>query len=165
MSEAGPRLSRVTISVQAATPDDAEDLAALMAELDTFYGAPPTEAPADRLAQIRRLIFGPVPAAHVLLAWDGERLVGMASYSYLWPAAGVTHSLFLKELYVVEEARRHGVGRLLMERLQAIATEQGCSRFEWTTDPENASAQAFYDALGTRVHEGKVFYRQSLSRS
>ncbi len=130
-----------------------------MAELDSFYGAPPTEQPAERLAQIRRLLFGPVPVAYVLLARDKGRLVGMASYSYLWPAAGVTHSLFLKELYVSADARRHGVGRLLMERLQAMATEQGCSRFEWTTDLENTAAQAFYDALGTRVHEGKVFYR------
>ncbi|MDT3438266.1 GNAT family N-acetyltransferase [Pseudofrankia sp. BMG5.37] len=149
----------MTISVQAATPGNAEDLADLMVELDTFYGAPPAENPADRLAQIRRLLFGPVPAAQVLLARDGERLVGMASYSYLWPAAGVTHSLFLKELYVREDARRHGVGRLLMEHLQAVAAEQGCSRVEWMTEADNIRARAFYEAIGGPIHEGKVFYR------
>ncbi|WP_045877244.1 GNAT family N-acetyltransferase [Pseudofrankia sp. DC12] len=149
----------MTITVQPASQDDAEDLAALMVELDTFYGAPPTEDAAVLAAQIQRLLFGPIPAAYVLLAREEDRLVGMASYSYLWPAAGVTHSLFLKELYVSEAARRHGVGRLLMEHLRAIATEQGCSRVEWTTDTENTGAQAFYGALGTRVHASKVFYR------
>ncbi|KPM56209.1 hypothetical protein ACG83_08620 [Frankia sp. R43] len=155
----------MTISVAPATLDDAEDLAALMEELDTYYQAPPVEELAVRVAQIQRLLFGPTPVASVLLARDGARLVGMASYSYLWPAAGVTHSLFLKELYVSAAARRRGVGRVLMEHLRTVAEERGCSRVEWTTDQENTEAQTFYDALGAHVHDGKVFYRTQIPSS
>lgn len=36
---------------------------------------------------------------------------------------------------------------------------RGCSRIEWTTDSGNASAQAFYQALGLPQHPSKVFYR------
>lgn len=150
------------ISVAPATLNDAEDLAALMVELDTYYQAPPVEGPAERVAQIQRLLFGPIPVASVLLARDGGQLVGMASYSYLWPATGVTHSLFLKELYVSTAARRRGVGRMLMEHLRTIAEEQGCSRVEWTTDQENTEAQTFYDALGAHLNHGKVFYRTTI---
>ncbi len=151
----------MTIRVDPATPEDAEALADLMEELDIFYGAPPTQGRDARVATIRRLVFGAPPAAYVLLARDGGRLVGMAAFSYLWPAAGVTHSLFLKELYVSEAVRRRGVGRLLMERLHAIAAEQGCSRVEWMTETDNVRARAFYEAIGGPVHEGKVFYRQT----
>lgn len=149
----------MTIRVDPATEADAEALADLMAELDASYGAPPTEAPAARVAQIQRLVFGTPPAAHVLLARDGAHLVGLAAYSYLWPAAGVTHSIYLKELYVRERHRRRGIGKLLTDRLQAIAAEQGCSRVEWTTDRDNTGALAFYASLGVPVHESKVFYR------
>jgi hypothetical protein len=41
-----------------------------------------------------------------MLAWDGDDLAGFAAYSFLWPAVGLTRSLFLKELYVAEAARR-----------------------------------------------------------
>jgi GNAT superfamily N-acetyltransferase len=150
---------RENISVEPATPGDAEDLADLMAELGTFYGAPPTEQPAERLAQIRRVLAGPVPVAQVLVARDDEQVVGMAAYSYLWPAVGVNHSLFLQALYVTRDARRHGVGRRLMLHLQAIAREQGCGRLEWAMDQDNAGARAFSEALGAQVHKGRVFYR------
>jgi GNAT superfamily N-acetyltransferase len=66
-------------------------------------------------------ICGDSPPAHSLLAWDNGELVGFASYSFLWPAVGLTRSLYLKELYVAEAARRKGVGKLLMRRLYLIA--------------------------------------------
>lgn len=162
MSEASSKLADVTISVDPATRADAEALTDLMAELDAFYGAPHTEPREQRLAQVTRLVFSAQPAAYVLLARDSGQLVGMAAYSFLWPAAGVTQSLFLKELYVSEAARRRGVGRALMDRLNAIAAEQECSRVEWMTETENVEARAFYEATGAAVHDGKVFFRSDL---
>jgi GNAT superfamily N-acetyltransferase len=86
---------------------------------------------------------GDSPSAHVLLAWDDGELVGFASYSFLWPAVRLTRSLYLKELYVAEAARRKGVGKLLMRRVYLVAVQEDCSRVEWTTDRENGDAQPF----------------------
>jgi GNAT superfamily N-acetyltransferase len=94
-----------------------------------------------------------------LLAWAGEQLVGMAAYSFLWPAAGVTCSLYLKELYVAEEFRSKGIGALLMWRLRQVAVEHGCSRVEWTADQGNAFAEAFYEQLRMSKNQEKIFYR------
>ena len=55
-----------------------------------------------------------------------------AAYSFLRPAAGLTASLYLKELYVAAAYRRAGVGRLLMDELNKIAARRGLSRMEWT---------------------------------
>ncbi|WP_082122277.1 MULTISPECIES: GNAT family N-acetyltransferase [Frankia] len=149
----------MTISIDPAVPDDVEAMAGLMEELDTFYGATPTQPRDAQVAQIKKLVFGTPPAAQVLLAHNNGHLIGMAAYSYLWPAAGVTHSLFLKELYVVEAARRKGVGRLLMNRLHEIAVAQNCSRVEWMTDMTNIAARRFYEACGFAIHEGKLFFQ------
>jgi GNAT superfamily N-acetyltransferase len=132
--------------------------------MDRFYGATETEPLALRIKQISEAIFGNPPAAHVLLAWDqdepiGYKLIGFAAYSYLWPAVGLTRSLFLKELYVAETARHHSVGKRLMQRLHAVAIENGCSRVEWMTERTNANARQFYSALGALVDESKIFYR------
>lgn len=85
--------------------------------------------------------------------------MGLASYSFHWPAVGLTRSLFLKELYVVQEFRRGGVGKLLMGALLEVAQNTQCSRVEWTTDMQNANAQKFYDAIGVHQDRSKLFYR------
>lgn len=149
-------------TLTSATPDDVPAMAALLHEMDRFYGASDQEARVERGVGIRNALFADPPAAYALLAWDGPRLIGMATYSYLWPAAGVTTSLFLKELYVPAGERGTGVGREIMDRLQRIADERGCSRVEWMADSDNPGAQSFYDKLGHQPDTSKLFYRVTL---
>jgi GNAT superfamily N-acetyltransferase len=145
--------------VTLAKKDDVAAMANLFQEMDRFYDEPNPEPLDSKVAKINILIFGSSPAAHVLLAWDDSRLTGMAAYSYLWPAAGVTQSLYLKELYVSQGYRRQGVGKLLMRRLIEVAVEHRCSRIEWTTDESNLGAQNFYQELGIDKNPSKIFYR------
>jgi RimJ/RimL family protein N-acetyltransferase len=46
-----------------------------------------------------------------------------------------------------------------IQALFETAGKHGCSRVEWTTDSNNADAQAFYEMLGLPKHPSKVFYR------
>jgi GNAT superfamily N-acetyltransferase len=147
------------ITVSPASPGDAPAIAALLEEMDRFYGATEPEPLDQRVRQINEAVFARPPAAYALLAWDGGQLAGIAAYSFLWPAIGLTRSLYLKELYVADLYRRQGVGRLLMNALLEVAGKHGCSRVEWTTDTDNARAQAFYEELGVPVQSSKIFYR------
>ena len=150
------------ISVTHAGPEDAQALAGLMDELERFYGGTPSEPLEDQVAQISAALFGDRPAAYVLLAWDEDKLSGFASYSFLWPAAGFTKSLYLKELYIAQAYRRTGVGKRLMDELHEIARAERCSRVEWTTDADNDGAQRFYEELGVPANTSKIFYRSAL---
>lgn len=147
------------LTISAATPEDLPELVALLEDMDAFYGDATEGTLDERLTGAQAALFSSVPRAYVLLARDGVTLVGLASYSYLWPAAGISTSLYLKELYVREDARRSGAGRLLMGAVAEVAAREGCSRVEWTTDRENEGAQQFYASLGYEVNAGKVFYR------
>jgi GNAT superfamily N-acetyltransferase len=147
------------ITLADATPSDAAAIASLCAELDEFYGDVPEGTAGVRAEQVGHALFGDPPLAYAVLAWGGTTLVGFASYSFLWPASGLTTSLYLKELYVSTQYRRTGAGKLLMERLYKIAADRGCSRVEWTTDTDNPGAQAFYEALGAKPKTSKIFYR------
>lgn len=146
------------IDLRHAEPGDVAAITGLLEELDRFYGSVDFPPIPHREQQIATLLFGPLHAGRVLLAYDERDAVGLAAYSYLWPAAGVTQSLYLKELYVRHTYRRQGVGTRLMARICAIATETGCSRVEWTTDRDNNAAQAFYEQLGAPTTT-KVMYR------
>lgn len=151
------------ITLAGAQAGDEGAIADLLGELDIFYGGTPQGTGTQRAGQVRAALFGTPPAASALLAWDGLVLAGLASYSFLWPAAGLTTSLYLKELYVTDAYRRHGVGRLLMDELGEIAAARGCSRVEWTTDTGNRGAQAFYESLGAKPLASKIIYRQTVA--
>ncbi|HEY7016192.1 MAG TPA: GNAT family N-acetyltransferase [Streptosporangiaceae bacterium] len=149
---------RAVITVSPAQPDDVAAVASLLEDLNRFYGVPESGPPERRRGQVAGALFGEPPSAHALLARDGDRVAGLATYSFLWPSVGPTRLLFMKELYVPEAYRRQGVGRLLMRAVFETAAGLGCVRVEWTTDPGNAAARAFYEELGVPVHP-KVFYR------
>ena len=147
------------IKVADAVPGDETAIAALCAELDEFYGDLPEGGPAERAAQVRDVLFGTPPLAYALVAWDGDAPAGFAAYSFLWPAAGLSASLYLKDLYVAAAYRQTGVGRMLMDGLGTVAGHRGVSRVEWTTDTSNEGARAFYEALGAKPLTSKIFYR------
>jgi ribosomal protein S18 acetylase RimI-like enzyme len=147
------------ITVTAAQPAQAKAIAEIAEEMDRFYGETKMEPQETRIRQIGEALFSDQPSAYSLLAWDDGKLVGFAAYSFLWPAIGLTRSLYLKELYVSTKARRTGIGKLLMQHLYDIAVKNNCSRVEWTTDSDNQEAQLFYSELGVPVKESKLFYR------
>nr|WP_152886148.1 GNAT family N-acetyltransferase [Streptomyces adustus] len=132
----------------------------LLGEVEAYYGGPDTAAPVD---QVRAALFGGRAVATVLLARDDDQaLLGFASYSFHWPAAGADTSIYLKELFVRETARRRGVAGALMDAVVEVGRRTGCSRLEWTADADNPPALAFYEARGAEENPGKVAYRQPL---
>jgi GNAT superfamily N-acetyltransferase len=153
------------VDVVPAEPQHLEALAMLLEEMDSHYGSTVFDPLEQRVAQIRAALFGDIPAAFALLAWEADQLVGLATYSFLWPAVGVTRSLYLKELYVARSRQRQGIGKALMGELIAVAAKYECSRVEWTTDQESIGAKQFYSELGVPVNNGKLFYRVELGAS
>ncbi|MEV0035322.1 GNAT family N-acetyltransferase [Streptomyces sp. NPDC050804] len=142
--------------ISPATEADTEAISEILGEIEAYYGGENVPGDPD---QISAALFGDRPAATVLLARDGHEVLGFASYTFLWPAAGADTSLYLKELYVREPARRRGTARAFLAELKAVAAATGCSRIEWTADADNPPALAFYEALGAESRHGKVFYR------
>ncbi|GAB3140714.1 hypothetical protein GCM10027290_11990 [Micromonospora sonneratiae] len=147
------------LTTSRAEPDDIPSIAILLEEMDRFYGATTFSPLEDRLAAIKTNLFEENLGIHLMLARKNNEVVGLASYSFLWPAVGVTRSLYLKELYVSKLHRRQGIGNLLMKTLMEVAVENDCSRLEWTTDLENEDAQHFYRQFGSNQLSTKAFYR------
>lgn len=147
--------------IRQASETDTWALARLIEEIERYYGATEIQPLEDRRSQVTQALFGSPPLASALLVEDDRGdIIGMAAYSFLWPAAGSSHSLFLKELYVRDSLRRQGVGKQLMRELQRIAEDRpGCSRLEWMTDRGNSGARSFYRELGFAEFDGKIVYR------
>ncbi|MFF4835153.1 cyclophane-containing RiPP N-acetyltransferase HaaN [Streptomyces sp. NPDC001315] len=151
----------MTVTIRPAEKRDVQAVAELIEEIEKFYGATEIQPMDERTPQVEEALFGSPPLASALVVEDetGD-LVGMAAYSFFWPAAGSSHSLFLKELYVRDTLRGQGIGGRMMDELRTMAAARpGCSRVEWMADSDNPIARGFYRSQGFEEHQGKIFYR------
>jgi ribosomal protein S18 acetylase RimI-like enzyme len=133
------------IEVREATTDDAADIQRLARQLAATVGdAPPVEeAVKKRLQELLE-----TPSARVLVLENGRRVVGAASF---WVKPDLAHGDAVVEvpmLIVAEDHRRTGVGRLLMEEVRSIASENGASLIELVATTANVAAREFYRSLG-----------------
>jgi GNAT superfamily N-acetyltransferase len=54
-------------------------------------------------------------------------------------------TLFLEDIFVLEEYRRQGMGKKMFDFLKETAKREGCGRIEFTVLKWNTSAQEFYE--------------------
>jgi ribosomal protein S18 acetylase RimI-like enzyme len=101
--------------------------------------------------QLQSTLFGARPAAEVVLAFDGENVVGFAVCFANFSTFLGKPGLYLEDLYVRPEFRGRGHGRALLRHLATLALERGCGRFEWTVLDWNESAIEFYRRQGAEV--------------
>ena len=143
--------------IRAAVRSDTSLILAFVRELAAYERlAAEVVATEDTLAAS---LFGAHPAAEVLIAeLDGEAF-GFAlffpNYSTFLGKAGI----YLEDLFVRPGARGRGVGRALLSRLAAIATERGYGRLEWAVLDWNESAIGFYEKLGATAQSDWTTYR------
>lgn len=78
----------------------------------------------------------------------GGAPVGVACVAVMRPGRDLLGLLYVKDLFVKDEARGHGVGTRLMRFLAAFCREKGIARIDLQTDRGNDGAQRLYDALG-----------------
>jgi len=91
------------------------------------------------------------PAAHCLLAFDGEAPVGFALYFYNFSTFLARRGLYLEDLYVRPKYRGDGHGKALLLQLARQAHAKGCGRMEWCVLDWNTPAIKFYESLGAKL--------------
>ena len=86
------------------------------------------------------------PDTEFLLA--GEPEIGFAQIRYRHSVWTGSEDAWLEDVFVLEEARGDGAGRLLVEAAIARARKRGCGRIQLETNASNRPAVALYEAVG-----------------
>jgi GNAT superfamily N-acetyltransferase len=139
--------------------EDTGQVADVLVEMSRYYNGINASTRADIHTNLVSRILGPESCVRLVLAFEHDRVVGLAAISLLYPAPSETAQLFMKELYVVAGHRGKGVGRAMMRWLAEYALAQRCSRFDWTVDAGNVDAHRFYEDLGASVVPDKHYFR------
>jgi GNAT superfamily N-acetyltransferase len=140
------------IHIRAARRADVPDLKRLIDEM-ARHERLPVSLSEERLNSDA---FGSSARVQILVAEAGAALVGYALYfecysSFRGPG------LFLEDLFIREEYRRHHVGRKLLTRVAEAATMQGYFGILFNVLDWNTAALGFFTRVGATVlHEHKT---------
>ena len=110
---------------------------------------------------LREVLFGPRPAAEVVLGLAGGEAVGMAIFFHNFSTFLGQAGLYLEDLFVYPQWRGKGLGRMLLAHLANVAVQRGCGRLEWSVLDWNEPAIRFYRSLGAQPLDEWTVYRMT----
>ena len=134
------------VIVEPITEAQYEALLPMIAAYQRFYEVEEIDDERNR-AFFRRFV-APSEAGTLLGAWDGGELVGYACLYWHFSSLSAAEAVLMNDLYVDAAARGQGVGRARIEAGAEVARARGAHHLEWSTAPDNATAQRLYDSTG-----------------
>jgi GNAT superfamily N-acetyltransferase len=152
-------LTAARVELRPAREEDVDLIYALIVALAEYEREP--DAVVGTPAMLRRWLFGDPPAAEAVIAEvDGEP-AGFAIFHGTFSTWECAPGIWLEDLFVLPEQRRHGVGRLLLAHLARTTVERGYTRLGWAALDWNEMALGFYRKLGADVLDEWKMHRLS----
>jgi GNAT superfamily N-acetyltransferase len=143
--------------IRDATEADLPVILQLIRELAEYERAP--DQVVATVASLREALFGPDPAAEVILGEEMGEPTSFALFFHNFSTWNGRRGLYLEDLFVRPALRGKGYGRALLVRLAQIARERGCARMEWAVLDWNTPAIEFYRKLGARPNNEWTIFR------
>ncbi len=134
--------------IRAATPADVALIATLVREL-AEYEKLADEAVAT-MADFERALFGAESKAYALIVEDDGRPAGFAIFFYNFSTFLGRPGIYVEDVYIRPEFRRHGLGKAVFKYLAQKAIQENCGRMEWSVLDWNEPAIEFYAGLGAK---------------
>jgi GNAT superfamily N-acetyltransferase len=98
----------------------------------------------------------------LFLAFEGAAAVGFTQLYPSFSSASLARIFILNDLFVIPEARRHGIATALLRSAAEYGRRVGALRLVLATEVTNTTAQAAYEALGWKRDVVFCHYQLSL---
>jgi GNAT superfamily N-acetyltransferase len=145
--------------IRRATPADAAAITEMIHELAEFEHA------ADQCTvsetRISTALFGNSPTIHAHVAEVDGRVAAMALWFLNFSTWDGVPGIYLEDLFVRPEFRRHGLARAMLSALARECIDKGYTRLSWAVLKWNADAIALYDGVGGEPQDEWTTYRVS----
>ncbi|HMN44197.1 MAG TPA: GNAT family N-acetyltransferase [Povalibacter sp.] len=144
------------LQIQPASVADVPTILALIGELAEFERLSHEVVATE--AGLRETLFGPRPAAEVVIGRLAGEVVGFALFFPNYSTFLGRPGLYLEDLFVRPKFRGQGHGEQLLRHLASICIERNYGRLEWSVLDWNQRAISFYKGLGAKpMDEWTVF--------
>jgi GNAT superfamily N-acetyltransferase len=139
------------------TEERFDDFARLIHALADYEHLDPPDSAA--MARLRADAFGPHRRFEAALALDAGRAVGYAIWFETYSSFLAKPTMYLEDIFVLEESRGSGAGGRLFEHVRALGQERGCGRMDWQVLDWNTPARDFYARRQARWMKEWLLYR------
>jgi GNAT superfamily N-acetyltransferase len=147
------------VRISRATERDVPLIVQLIRELAEYERAP-DEAVAT-VEGMTNALFGSSPQAECLIAHLDDKSAGFALFFYNFSTWTGKRGIYLEDVFIRPEMRRHGVGEALFKELATIAIARDCPRLEWAVLNWNEMAINFYKKIGATAKDDWTTFRLS----
>lgn len=145
------------ITLSPLTPERFDDFIALVNALADYESLPRPQP--DAVARLRDDAFGERRRFEAVLADLDGRAAGYAIHFETYSSFLARPTIYLEDLFVMEDARRHGIGGMLFDHVAELGRERGCGRMEWQVLDWNQLARDFYAKRGATWMQEWLLYR------
>jgi GNAT superfamily N-acetyltransferase len=108
---------------------------------------------------VARTLFGPRPAAEVVIAEWQNQPAGFALFFPNYSTFLAQPGMYLEDLFVRPGFRGRGIGKALLSHLAQLSLERGYGRLDWSVLDWNEPAIRFYRSIGARGLDAWTQYR------
>lgn len=112
----------------------------------------------DAKVRLQRDCLGEAPKYWAFLGRVDGKAVAYVIYFFTYSSFLALPTLYVEDIFVLEEYRRRGIGGRMFDFLAETAKREGCGRVEFTVLKWNKPAQAFYKKKKAKCLEW-FFYR------
>jgi GNAT superfamily N-acetyltransferase len=138
------------MQIRRAVEADVPNLLPLMRELAQFEKYADAFAITEEMLREQGFRRAP-PDFHCLVAEENGVLIGLLVYYFVPFTYRAKPNVIIKELYVADEHRSKGVGKLLMKAIATEAEQAGCGLIKWYVAKWNQRSIEFYERLGAKI--------------
>ena len=147
------------MTIRRARPGDEADLTAMCHELATFERA--TDKCTVTETQMRTALFGDPPSVHAHVAEIDGEIAAAALWFYNFSTWDGVAGIYVEDLFVRPQFRRHGIARALLTELARECVDNGYTRLSWAVLDWNVDAIALYESVGAKPQGDWITYRVS----
>jgi GNAT superfamily N-acetyltransferase len=134
-----------------------DEFFALILKLAEFEHLTPPDRKAK--ARMKKHAFQDHPYYEAYLGRIGGKAVGYTIFFLSYSSFLGKPTLYLEDVFVLDEHRGKGYGRRFFDFLFREAKKRGCGRMEWCALNWNKSAIEFYEKLGACKQKEWTYFR------
>ena len=131
----------------------------LVKEMATYERRP--EDMTGTQEELRYWLFERKIATILLMEYEGAA-IGYAIYYPIFGSFAAHANVHLEDLYIREEYRKRGLGRVFFEAIAGRAKEDGYAKMEWSCLDWNTPSIGFYEKIGAEYETGRKYFELSL---
>jgi GNAT superfamily N-acetyltransferase len=129
-----------------ARPGDEAGILACIRALAAYEREP--DAVQTTAGDLRQSLFGSSVSVFAHVIEKDQRIVAIAVWFLNYSTWTGRNGVYLEDLFVQEDQRRHGYGRALLAALARVCAERGYRRLEWSVLDWNEPSIRFYRSIG-----------------